>query len=68
MANEDLGFEGAFKWQDCYASFSLSRTHVARAVRYVDRQKIYYGHEKLWDEWEETELEMDLGLDGEGAF
>jgi len=60
MANDDLGFDSAFKWQDCYASFSLTRTHVARAVRYVDRQKIHHARGKLWDEWEETDVEMDL--------
>ena len=47
-----------FRWQDGYACFSLSRSHVARVVAYVERQKEHHKAHALWAEWEETDVEV----------
>lgn len=60
MANNELGFEGAFDWQDHYAAFSVSRSHLKRVIGYVDRQKQRHATGNLWAEWEEIEVEWDL--------
>ena len=60
LANDELGFEGAFDWQDHYAAFGVSRSHKERVVRYVERQKQRHSQGNLWPEWEETEIDRDL--------
>ena len=60
MANDELGWEGAFNWQDHYAAFSVSRAHKARVIRSVEQQKKRHANRDLWPEWEETESERDL--------
>ena len=59
LANDALGFEGNFDWQDHYAAFSLSRSHKASVIRYVERQKQRHESGRIWTEWEETEMERD---------
>ena len=49
-----LGDDTAFRWQHGYGVFSLSRTHVAPAIRYVERQKEHHDRADLWPLWEET--------------
>lgn len=60
MANDELGFEGTFDWQDHYAAFSVSRSHLKRVIGYVDRQKERHQAGRLWAQWEETEMESDF--------
>ncbi len=60
LANDKLGWVGAFNWQDHYAAFSVSRSHLKRVIRYVQRQKERHARNELWAEWEETEIECDL--------
>jgi REP element-mobilizing transposase RayT len=55
FANDALGFGGAFDWQQNYAAFSVSRSHLKRVVAYVRRQKEHHAAGRLWSEWEETE-------------
>ena len=43
-----------FQWQDAYGGFTLSRSHVARVVSYVEGQEAHHGAGRLWAEWEET--------------
>jgi putative transposase len=47
-----------FRWQDGYACFSLSPSHVARVVTYVECQKEHHSAQTLWAEWEETDTEV----------
>jgi putative transposase len=47
-----------FRWQDGYACFSLSRSHVARVIGYVERQKEHHSDQTIWAEWEETDVEV----------
>ena len=47
-----------FGWQDNYACFSLSRTHLKQAVYYVTHQKQHHAEQKLWPDWEETHQEL----------
>lgn len=46
---------GAFHWQAGYGAFSLSRSHVARVVAYVEGQEQHHAGGRLWPEWEETD-------------
>jgi putative transposase len=52
-----LGDDTAFRWQHGYGVFSLSRTHVTPAIRYVERQKEHHARADLWPLWEETDTE-----------
>lgn len=47
-----------FDWQDNYACFSLSRSHLSRAIAYVQNQKRRHAEKCLWAEWEETYEEL----------
>ncbi|HEX8237662.1 MAG TPA: IS200/IS605 family transposase [Abditibacteriaceae bacterium] len=55
FANETLGFDGAFDWQQNYAAFSLSRSHLTRVVKYVQNQKEHHQEGTQWSEWEEAD-------------
>jgi len=48
-----------FRWQEGFGVFSLSRSHVERVVAYVENQKRHHARGKLWNEWEETEENVD---------
>jgi REP element-mobilizing transposase RayT len=41
-----------FGWQDNYAAFSISRSHVDRVVRYIEHQKQHHGTGTLSAGWE----------------
>ncbi len=43
-----------FDWQDNYAVFSLSRSHVDRVIGYVRNQKKHHAEGSVWDQWERT--------------
>ena len=60
FANELADFDGAFNWQQNYAAFSLSRSHLEKVVAYVKRQKEHHAAGKLWPEWEESDEECAL--------
>ena len=47
-----------FGWQDNYACFSLSCSHLSRAVAYVQNQNLRHAENTLWPEWEETHEEL----------
>ena len=53
LANRELGFEGAFDWQDNYAAFSVGG-ELNAVIEYVRRQKEHHAAGDLWPEWEET--------------
>ena len=53
LANEQLGFEGAFDWQDNYAAFSVGN-ELDAVLNYVRCQKQHHATGDLWTEWEET--------------
>lgn len=44
----------AHGWQDNYAAFSVSRSHLKRVIDYVQNQKQHHASANLWDEWEQT--------------
>ena len=49
-----------FDWQDNYAVFSLSRSHLDRVIEYVLHQKDHHAEGRIWDQWERTsETVMD---------
>ncbi len=53
LANERLGFEGAFDWQDNYAVFSVG-SELESVLSYVRRQKEHHAANDLWEEWEKS--------------
>jgi putative transposase len=55
MVSEDLNPGVWFAWQPNYAAFSVSRSHKARVVRYIDNQKQHHAAGSLWPEAEETD-------------
>ncbi len=58
FVNERFEVEEHFRWQEGYAVFSLSRSHVTRAVKYVQCQKHHHANGSLWPQWEETDEEI----------
>ena len=52
-----------FRWQEHYGAFSVSRSHVARVIRYIENQERHHAKNKLWEEWEETDEEADDEID-----
>ena len=58
FANKSLPLEERLRWQQHYAVFSVSRTHVPRAINYVRFQKRHHTSGKLWSVLEETEEEV----------
>lgn len=49
----------AFRWQEGYGVFSLSRSHVSRVIRYIKGQQEHHATGTIWSEWEETEEPCD---------
>ena len=47
-----------FGWQDGYAAFSVSRSHLKAVVSYVRNQKHRHAEENLWPQWEETNEDL----------
>jgi len=47
-----------FGWQDNFAAFSLSRSHLRLAVAYVENQKRHPAAGDLRPEWEEADEEV----------
>jgi putative transposase len=47
-----------FGWQDGYAAFSISRSHLKAVVTYVRNQKRRHAENKLWPQWEETQEDL----------
>ena len=58
FANKSLSLEETLRWQQHYAVFSVSRTHVTSVVNYVLNQKQRHASGKLWAHLEETEEEV----------
>ncbi len=48
----------SFGWQDNFAAFSLSRSHLRLAVAYVENQKRHHAVGDLRPEWEENDEEV----------
>jgi REP element-mobilizing transposase RayT len=49
--------ETQFKWQNNYAAFSISRSHIKRVVAYIANQEQHHTGGSVWKEWEETDEE-----------
>lgn len=60
LMNHESYYDGAFDWQNHYGAFSVSRSHLKRVIMYVKNQKARHAEGKVWQEWEETEIERDL--------
>jgi REP element-mobilizing transposase RayT len=56
--NDNLEIEEAFRWQEGYGVFSLSRSHLKRAIACVQRQKTHHAQGSVWELWEETDEEV----------
>ncbi len=59
FANQHLNFPYHFNWQENYGAFTMSRSHIPRVVKYIQRQKEHHATGDVWDEWEETFLELE---------
>jgi REP element-mobilizing transposase RayT len=44
FANDQLGFDGAFKWRGSYAAFSVSRWDVDKVATYIKNQKEHHSN------------------------
>ena len=53
FANNQLGFEGAFDWQQNYGAFSVG-SELEAVIAYVRNQKQHHASGDLWPEWEES--------------
>ncbi len=47
-------------WQPGYGVFSVSRSHLKQVVSYIKYQPQHHATNKLWPEWEETSIEVEL--------
>jgi putative transposase len=54
FANQQLGFNGAFDWQDNYAAISVTPRHLEKIVAYINNQKQHHADGSTKDEWEQT--------------
>ncbi len=52
---EKQGLLPYFCWQEGYSVFSLSRSHLARVIPYVQHQKLRHAQQTVWDDWEATD-------------
>ncbi len=50
---------GAFRWQENYAAFSISRPHVQKVVAYINNQKRHHAEGTTWHYLEETDEEVE---------
>jgi putative transposase len=57
LLNEQLPLHDAFRWQEAYGAFSVSRSHLKRVIAYVETQKEHHQAGSVWAEWEETEYQ-----------
>ena len=53
-------FSEPFRWQDGYACFSLSRSHLPRVIAYVEGQKGHHANDKTWPQWEPLSLGTEM--------
>ncbi|MBV9467655.1 MAG: IS200/IS605 family transposase [Abitibacteriaceae bacterium] len=58
FARDQLTLEEPFQWQDNYAAFSISRSHLKRVVAYVRNQKQHHAAGRVWQDWEESDEEV----------
>lgn len=56
--NDEQRHESHFRWQEGYAVFSVSRSHLAAVTAYVLNQKQHHAEETLRPTWEETDMEV----------
>ena len=59
MANSILKSRYSFRWQEGYAAFSVSRSHVKAITEYVANQKTHHLTNDLHPDWEETDTEYN---------
>ena len=59
FANAELGFEGAFDWQQNYGAFSVGSEFDA-VVAYVRNQKDHHEGGDVWSEWEEAFIDDEV--------
>jgi putative transposase len=52
---------GLFRWQPGYGVFSVSQNHVERVIAYINNQKQHHASGKVWEPWEQTTDEDDVG-------
>ncbi len=55
LVNDKQAHQSHFRWQEGYACFSVSRSHVKAVTDYVVNQKTHHANNDLHAEWEETD-------------
>lgn len=58
FANDQLGFDGSFDWQNNYGAFSVSSSELPTVIAYVRNQKQHHALHSVVEEWEQT-FELD---------
>ncbi len=64
LARNVLGPDAYFRWEDHYAVFSVTNSHLRRVTTYVEEQKTRHTDGDLWPDWEESTYIEDDGLSG----
>ena len=54
FANDLFRHQKLFRWQDGYAAYSVTPSHLKVVVAYVQNQKQHHADETTLPEWEET--------------
>jgi REP element-mobilizing transposase RayT len=49
--NEEMKFNGKFRWQKGYAAFSVSREDVRKVIHYIQNQDAHHRHYSFRDEF-----------------
>ena len=61
--NENNWFKGKFSWQDGYAAFSYSKSHVKTVYKYILNQEDHHQKKRFRDEYidmlKKSEIEFD---------
>jgi len=53
-----------FKWQGAYGAFTLAKRDVTGVASYIENQKQHHSAGQLWDDWEQTMIEVEGGGSG----
>ena len=61
FARDTMELEEPFRWQENYAVFSVSRSHLTRVMAYVKNQKVHHATGNVWARLEEVDEEKPVG-------
>ncbi len=59
---------GRFSWQEGYAAFSYSKSHISQVVKYIENQEEHHKRSTFLDEYKKMLKDFDLEYDERYIF